>query len=563
MIDLIRIENLGVIAQAELDLGSGLTTLTGETGAGKTMAITSLRLLLGAKADARKVRHGADMARVEGSFVVPADSPVLERVRDAGGDYEEEGDQAVVLVARHVPASGRSRSFLGGRSVPTATLSEIASQLVTVHGQMDQMRLAAPAQQRKALDAFGGQAIAELSEAYREAYESRKQAAEALESFEARSREAARERLALEALVSKIDEVAPEEGEEDRLKAESSRLENAEEHYRAFDGASVCIQGSDSMDTHALAAVGAAIAALEPVGDAAQDVRERLEAVESELEDIGQSLASLARDSEGDPERLSEIYTRRHALAGLRKELGMGLDEALAEAEEARAMLAELGDPEATRARLESELAAAENDMLARGAELSEARTEAAQDFAALVQGELGALALADARFEISVVPAEPAPSGMDNVTFLLASHREAPLGPLGSVASGGELSRIMLAIEVSLATRESKHAHTFLFDEVDAGVGGKAALAVGKRLAKLAESSQVIVVTHLAQVAACAASQLRVVKEGGGEEATRTRVEKVEGADREAELARMLSGTDSATARAHAAELLASATVA
>ena len=563
MIDLIRIENLGVIAQADLDLGAGLSTLTGETGAGKTMAITSLRLLLGAKADASKVRHGADMARVEGSFVIPVDSPVLERVRDAGGDYEEEDDQAVVLVARHVPASGRSRAFLGGRSVPTATLAEIASQLVTVHGQMDQMRLAAPSQQRKALDAFGGQALAVLAAAYREAYEARKQAAEDLESFDARSREAARERLALEALVAKIDEVGPEQGEEDRLKAESSRLENAEEHYRAFDGASVCIQGSDSMEAHALAAVGAAIQALEPVGEAAQEVRERLEGVESELEDIGHALASLARECDGDPERLSEIYTRRHALAGLRKELGMGLDEALAEAEEARQMLAELGDPEAARARLEAELEAADGRMLAQGAELSAARRQAAQELTALVQSELGALALADARFEISVEAAEPSPSGMDNVTFLLASHREAPLGPLGTVASGGELSRIMLAIEVSLATRESDSSHTFLFDEVDAGVGGKAALAVGKRLAKLAESSQVIVVTHLAQVAACAASQLRVVKEGGGRQATCTRVEKVDGADREAELARMLSGTDSATARAHAAELLVSATVA
>lgn len=563
MIDLIRIENLGVIAEAELDLTSGLTTLTGETGAGKTMAIASLQLLLGAKADASKVRHGAEATRVEGSFVVPLSSPVLERVREAGGDWEEDDGQAVILVARHVPAEGRSRAFLGGRSVPTATLTEIASHLVSVHGQMDQVRLSGPARQRSALDAFGGQSLSAARASYMHAWEGWKEASVALESFEATAATAARERLALEALVAKIDEVAPERGEEEALKAESTALEKAEEYYAAYDGASAWIGGSDEVEGHALAAIDKARAALKTGGTASEELTARLEAVESELEDINTTLAELARLADGDPSRLEEIYARRQRLAGLRKSLGMGLDEAIAEAEQARITLEQLADPQARRAHLEAECAKAETVLTEAGAALSSERTQAARELSRLVESELAALALPEASFEISVEAAPPAPHGMDTVTFLLASHRGAPLGPIGSVASGGELSRIMLALEVSLASRETQSGHTFLFDEVDAGIGGKAAHAVGSRLAKLAKTHQVIVVTHLAQVAACASTQLRVVKENGDGEAVDTRVEKVEGDAREIELARMLSGTDSQAARAHAAELLASATVA
>ena len=218
MLETLRIENLGVIAHSELSLSSGLTVLTGETGAGKTMAVTSLQLLLGAKADPQKVRHGSQHAHVEGTFVVPATSNVVALIDDIGGSYDIEGDKAIIFIARDIPAQGRSRAFVGGRSVPLSTLSEISSQLVNVHGQMDQLRLISPAQQRHALDSFGGEDIARAHDTYSAAYQGWLEACKDLEEFDAHIKESARERLVCEALVSKIESVKPERGEEESLK---------------------------------------------------------------------------------------------------------------------------------------------------------------------------------------------------------------------------------------------------------------------------------------------------------------------------------------------------------
>ena len=565
MIEQVRISNLGVIEEAELDLGPGLTALTGETGAGKTMAVTSLQLLLGAKADSTKVRRGAKSAIVEGLFAVSADSPLLQRVTEAGGSYEIDDDGATVLIARHVPAAGRSRAFIGGRSVPTSVLADIAGDLVTVHGQSDQLRLASAAQQRGALDRFGGEAIADLLARWRYSWDIFNRAQQNLADFEDQARDAARTRLAYEALLAKVDEVNPEPGEEGQLKAEARRLENTEARYLGFSGAAAHLAGSDTVDDTALSSLAMAKRALDDLTDD-QEVAElvtRLDTAEAELSDIAASLADLASSTDADPQRLSDIYSRRQRLQGLRKELGMDLDDAVVAAAEAREALAQLGDPDATRDKLEKDLAASRADLDKSGAQLHQARTKAATQLSALVMTELPELALPDATFVIEVsAGATPAVHGSDSISFLLASHRGAPLGPIGKSASGGELSRVMLAVEVALASGQHEKDHTFLFDEVDAGVGGRAALAVGRRLAELAKNCQVLVVTHLAQVAAYAGTQAVVVKELGEESAV-TDVVPVAGNDRLAELARMLSGQDSAAARAHAAELLSSADMA
>ena len=565
MIEQLRISNLGVIESAELELGSGLTALTGETGAGKTMAVTSLELLLGAKADPSKVRRGAKSAVVEGIFSVPENSDIVARIVDAGGDVEVEDSTASVIISRHVPASGRSRSFIGGRSVPTGILADIAGSLVTVHGQTDQLRLATPAQQRAALDEFGGARVAEALARWSDAWQSYNEAQRQLEQFETQAQDAARARLAYEALVAKVDEVNPRPGEEAALKQEALVLENVDQRFSGLSGAAASLSGSDVEDHPALAAVAAARGHLEGAG-ASDDVQEllgRLDAVEADLSDIANELADLAAHSEADPERLSNIYSRRQQLQGLRKTLGMDLDQAIEEADQARAALEDLGDLEGTRGRLTEEVEASCAHMDSAGRDLRAARTLAARKLQAAVSKELPQLALPDATFAISVEESStPAAHGMDSIEFQLASHRGAPLAPLGKSASGGELSRIMLAVEVSLAAQARDKRHTFLFDEIDAGVGGRAALAVGHRLAALAATSQVIVVTHLAQVAAYASTQAVVVKESRQKSAI-THVVSVMGDERLSELARMLAGTDSPTARAHAAELLSSADVA
>lgn len=559
MIETLVIENLGVIAQTDLEIHEGLTALSGETGAGKTMALTSLQLLLGSKADASRVRTGSKAARVEGTFIVPSDSPVLSTIDDAGGSYDIDGSVAEVIVARHVPAHGRSSAYVGGRRVPTAVLAEIARELVTVHGQSDQIRLATPTQQRQAVDRFGGDELTVALESWGITYRAYNEAKKALDVFESSVKDRARERLALEALVAKVDDVHPERGEDEALKEEARILETSDERYTAFSTAAAQLAGADGVDYPAAAGIEAALSALNTI-DA--EISERLHNVRVELDDIAATLADKASRVEADPERLAEIFSRRQVLAGLRKGLGMPLDAAIDAADEAREALADLGDPDAARVRLSKELADCEAAMRRAGEKLTHLRESAARELAVAVERELRELALVNARFIIVVETAEPGPYGTDTVTFLLAPHVGAVPSPIATAASGGELSRVMLALEVSLAAREADAARTFLFDEIDAGIGGQAALAVGRRLAQLAATHQVIVVTHLAQVAAYASNHIVVVKEENDVD-TRTRVVPVAGDARVDELARMLSGNITETARNHASELLSGSGVA
>ncbi|GAA2728210.1 DNA repair protein RecN [Cellulomonas aerilata] len=565
MIEEMRIDNLGVISRAHVALGAGLTVLTGETGAGKTMVLTGLNLLLGGKADTGAVRVGQRSAAVEGRLAVPSDSAVAERARDAGAELDDDG---TLVVLRTVAAEGRSRAFLGGRSVPQAVLAELADDLVTVHGQTDQARLRSPARQRQALDAFAGRDHAGTLAGYRAAWAERARLDEEIDDLTTRAQDRAREAELLRLGLAEVERVDPQPGEDVELAAETERLANAEDLRSAATGAHAALSGSDDGPDEATAvvAVDAARRLLEQAGHhdpVLAALAGRLADLGYLLADVSTELSGYLQDLQADPLRLAAVQERRAQLGQLTRSYGEDVDAVLAWAQTASQRLFELdggGDRLAALTERRAELTRTLDGLADR---LTSGRRAAAQTLAAAVTEELAGLAMGGATLLVQVAEAEePGPWGRDVVEMLLVPHAGAPARPLGRGASGGELSRVMLAIEVALATSPESGAHrppTFVFDEVDAGVGGKAAVEVGRRLAALAADAQVLVVTHLAQVAAFADTHLVVTKgTGDGEDAvTESGVRTVTGADRVRELARMLSGQDSDAARQHAAELL------
>lgn len=572
MIEEIRIENLGVIAEAHLELAPTLTVITGETGAGKTMVLTGLSLLLGGRADPSTVRRGAARAVVEGVVVDPV-ADVVARVRDAGADL----DDGALLVSRTVPADGRARAILGGRSVPQAVLAEIAADLVTVHGQADQLRLRAPAHQRAALDAFAG--AGSLVARYREAWADRARALADLEAWDVETNVRDREEAELAAGLAAIDAVAPQVGEDAALREEADRLGHVEELREACGSAHAALTGETyaspsggSASADAAGAVEQARRALDRAAHldpALAGWAQRLEEVAFLVSDVAVEMASHLADLEADPARLRAVHERRAVLADLVRRYAPGgpgrpggIDGVLVWADHARRRLGELTDPAFTRDRLARRAAECDGTVARLAGELSAARSAAAAALGSAVDAELAGLAMAGAHLAVTLVPlSEPGPAGAEDVEFRLMAHPGAPVTPLSRGASGGELSRVMLALEVALATAPgSGPLPTFVFDEVDSGVGGRAAGEVGRRLAALARIAQVVVVTHLAQVAAYADRHLVVTKStrNGEEVVTESGVRAVEGAERVRELARMLSGEeDSEAARRHAAELL------
>lgn len=565
MIDELRISNLGVIESAHVQLQGGMTAITGETGAGKTMALTSLSLLMGAKAESHRVRQGADAANVEATFVVRADSPVVGLVENAGGVVDIEGDQAAVILARRVPAKGRTRAYAGGQSVPVALLQEIAEHLITVHGQSDQLKLRSESQQRHALDAFGAGKLAALRASYERAWAAWRVSEETLTRFRSDMRQAAAERLALEALVKRVDAVEPRVGEEDELKARALVLENVEDLRSAMAGSVAALSGSDADDAGALGAIDAASEMLAQVRDADAELgalSDQLREVSLLASDVANALGLKLSGLDADPEELDSIHARRAELRSLQRDLGMSIEEILAERAAADDRLGRLSAPEEHLEQLEGQARAAHKALMEAGRKLRAARRAAAEKLGQMVTAELHDLAMKDATFSVLVEPREePARHGLDAVSFLLRAHRGAPDLPLTATASGGEVSRIMLALEVVL-NANPRPDHTFIFDEVDAGIGGKTALCVGERLAKVGKASQVLTVTHLAQVAAYADHHVVVAKKSEGA-TTATDVVVVEGEGRVSELARMLSGhAESAVARTHAAELIDGAVV-
>lgn len=570
MIEEIRIRDLGVISESTLPLGPGLSVVSGETGAGKTMVVTAVGLLLGNRADAGAVRNGAKSASAEATLTLPAGHPALVRAVEAGAEIDEFDGGAQLILARTVSADGRSRAHVGGRSAPIGVLNELGEALVAVHGQSDQIRLKNPSAQRAALDKFAAEAhkgfTAKMG-SYRGVFERWRAIRAELQELRSASRERLREAESLTTALAEIDAVAPLEAEDELLKAAAVKLGNVEELRKAALGAHEALSAADYGDgIDAATLVENARRLVETVAEADEELAQttkRLSEIGYLLADIARDLASYATslDSEG-PGRLAEVEDRRGELAVLVRKYAPSIDEVIVWADAARIRLTELSDDSGRIETLEAGEAAAVAELGVLGAEVTTLRRKAADKLAKAVSGELKALAMPDARLVIEITAAERSIHGEDDIAFLLAPHAGALPRPLGKGASGGELSRVMLALEVVLAAVDP--VPTFVFDEVDSGVGGKAAVEIGRRLAMLAEHVQVLVVTHLPQVAAFADQHILVTKSSVSKNSTgitTSNVRLLTHEERVVELARMLAGQeDSVTAQAHAKELLAHA---
>jgi DNA repair protein RecN (Recombination protein N) len=573
MLEEVRITGLGVIDEAVLDLSAGFNVVTGETGAGKTMVVSGLGLLFGGRADPTRVRPGADRAVVEGRLRVEPGGTVARQVNDSGGDLDDNG--SVLILVRSVSSEGRSRATAGGRSVPVSLLTYLADDLVAVHGQADQQQLLKPGRQRQALDQFSGPEFAKLLADYQRAYHRHQQVSAELAELTTMARDRAREAEDLRRGAGEIARLEPVEGEDLELIAEEERLANADALHAAATTAHEALVGDPASGSYDTADVTGLLAAARTALEAAAQHDAQLAALAGRvseaaylLADVAAELASYVESVEADPVRLGVVQARRAELTRLIRSYGApvaggapagDLAAVLAWAKSAAARLAELDNDEDKIGALEHEEAALAASVADLASQLTAARTQTAAQFAEQVTAELTALAMPHARIVVAVTPAQGfGPHGGDEVEIRLAAHQGAPAVPLHKGASGGELSRIMLAIEVVFAGADP--VPTFVFDEVDAGVGGKAAVEIGRRLARLARLAQVIVVTHLPQVAAFADTHLVVEKTSDGS-VVHSGISKLDSEGRVRELSRMLAGLENSEfGRAHAGELLAAA---
>ncbi len=584
----LRLKGLGVIAEAVLDLGPGLTVVTGETGAGKTMVVTGLGLLLGGRADSGAVRAGAGQALVEGCVRVDPGGPAARRAVEAGAELDE-GD--VLIISRTVSAEGRGRAYLGGRSVPVAVLSELADDLVAVHGQSDQIRLRFPLRQRQALDRFSGAALAAILGGYRPRWQRLREVQGELDELTVRARERAAEAELLRLGLAEVERVDPQPGEDERLRAQAQRLGHVEELQAAAAQALGALAGQDEATgwgsgADAVDLLNQARQVLETVRG--HDARlavlaDRLVEISVLAADVAAECAGYTQDLDADPARLAAVEERRAEIAGLTRSYGENVAEVLEWARNAGLRLLDLEGDDERRSALLGERDRLVTELGELAGEVSQERRAAAVRLADAVSRELAELAMPHARLEVVVSQREAGdggsegtvlpvrcegseeartlaagPDGVDEVELLLSPHPGAAARPLARGASGGELSRVMLGLEVVLGAADP--VPTFVFDEVDAGVGGRSALGIGRRLARLARTAQVIVVTHLPQVAAYADRHLVVTKSSAGE-VTESGVRLLDAPGRVTELARMLGGmAESGSAQAHAEELLATA---
>lgn len=582
MLTEIRIESLGAISAAVGEFDRGLTVLTGETGTGKTMVVTGLHLLGGARADATRVRSGADRAIVEGRFTTTdLDQAVIVKLDDmldaSGAERDEDGS---VIALRSVSRDGPSRAYLGGRSVPAKSLGDFTAGLLTLHGQNDQLRLMRPEEQCGALDRFAkaGPAL----ERYCKLRDAWLSARRDLLDRRNRMRELALEADRLSFALNEIDAVNPQPGEDDALVAEILQLSELDTLREAAAGARVALSSDEADGTgfSATDSLGKARAALESTDDAklvalAGQLGEVLTVVVDAAGELGGFLEELPVDASA----LESKLARQAELRTLTRKYAADIDGVLAWARESRERLAQLDVSEEGLAALAVRVDELARELAGAAVDLSNIRRKAAKRLAKEVTAELSGLAMADAQFSIDVAVdiasaaddaaaalmlpsgelARAGADGVDQVEFGFAAHRGMDQLPLAKSASGGELSRVMLALEVVLAaSRKETVGTTMVFDEVDAGVGGRAAVQIGRRLARLARTHQVIVVTHLPQVAAYA--DVHLVVHGAGPKGTSV-VRRVSADERVAELARMLAGLgESDSGRAHARELLEAA---
>ncbi|WP_338891886.1 DNA repair protein RecN [Rhodococcus sovatensis] len=582
MLEEIRIDSLGVISSASAQFHEGLTVLTGETGAGKTMVVTSLHLLSGARADAGRVRLGADRAVVEGRFSTETASAQVidevEKVLESAGAQRDEDDSIIAL--RTVNADGRSRAHLGGRSVPAAILSGFTDSLLTVHGQNDQLRLLRADRQLDALDRFAGDSVSTPLKKYRAARAEWLAARTELIDRTERSRELAQEADRLQFGLQEIDAVAPQPGEDVAIVDDVRRLGDLDSLRESAEGAGAALVGAVDDTGEGLSALyflGEARTRLEGADDAIlRDLLPRLNEALAVVTDVGADLTSYLADLPSDPSALETILNRQAELKSLTRKYAADVDGVIAWADDARERLSKIDVSADALADLSARVEETATEVAAAASKLTSARSKAAAKLAKAVSAELAGLAMGKAKLQLDLrtVPAgsqDSAPlsidgvelhagqSGVDEVEFKLSAHDGAQALPISKSASGGELSRVMLALEVVLAG--SDKGATMVFDEVDAGVGGRAAVEVGRRLARLARTHQVIVVTHLPQVAAFADTHLVVDKADAKKGAANSGVKSLSSSERVVELARMLAGLDDTeTGRAHAEELLATA---
>lgn len=556
MISELRISHLGVIAEAEVELSTGFTVVTGETGAGKTMFVSALSLLMGRKVGAGVVRKGAEKAEVEGIFSDITDS-VRTRIEEAGGSADGEA-----IISRTVAQKGRARATAGGRTVPISVLAEISEDLITLHGQSEQLSLKGAAAQRQLLDSAGGAELEAVAANYRRAFDQWRETQARVTRIKDTTA-ARRERILwLKGCLEAIDKVRPVPGEDEALAAQSAKLGAAADITRAVGSAHDLLLGSELDDSGAAVdQVHQAIAAITQVDAADPElvtIKDALNDAVLRLSDAAAELSSYLTGFDELGETSIEETEARRAELGSLAPYGQNVAEVLDfEARSAQEMT-ELETEDRDLGQLDAELSAAEDAMTTAGRALSEIRSTTAESFSRAVSAELAALSMPKAQVTFELTEREPASHGCDDVRLTFAPHDSSAGDDIGKIASGGELSRVMLAIEVVRAAGEA--IPTYVFDEVDAGVGGKAAIEIGRRLAKLAENAQVIVVTHLPQVAAWADTHVTIVKDDDAE-TVKSGVRELSEDERVIELSRMLAGMEeSDSAKAHAAELLDSA---
>ena len=584
MLEELEVRDLGPIHHALLRPAAGMTAITGETGAGKSMLLNAIRLISGSTARPQLVSPGAHESWVQGIFDAGssgAENPVTAVITEAGLPSEDEGQ---IFLARTMPVKGRSRAALNGRTAPRGLLEEVAGMLVTVHGQADQMRMASPARQREFLDAYAGDGP--QLEAFSKAFRQYRQAQDHLEELRNQQSGAMAQADYLRESIARIDRVDPHSGEDRELKAQRDRIEHAAQISQGVMSALSALDSGqidpDADAPSATALVERAIAALEGIGveGVFQESAQRLRSLNADLSDLVFTLSSQL-DDEGQEGDLDKINARIHDLDELTRRWGPDIDDVLAWRKKAAFELEDMDASPEKLEELQGQVEQLRGSALKAARNLSVSRGKAARRLSELVDGELHSLAMAGAGLEIRVRPRQDQDMdahGLDQIDFLFRPYPGSDLLPMGKSASGGELSRLMLALELVAAEGRtssrpdgSGHGHagrdsqvgdstmTFIFDEVDAGVGGRAAVELGRRLARLAVTAQVIVVTHLPQVASWADRQFVVAKGREGGDAVETLVRQVEGEDREREIARMLAGSESTTSLKHARELLSS----
>lgn len=560
MLTELSIRNLGLIADSSVELTSGLVAISGETGAGKSMLLSAIHLLTGGRASSSTVSKGATQLSVDSSWDLnkcSKESPLLKDLDDLGVEL----DEGFLHLSRTVKSDGKSKAALGGRPTTAKALTATTSHLLSLHGQSDQLKLRDSAEQLRILDSFGlnnTEGFEALSH-YKSAYRDWKQAAQKLKEVRANASSKRREINGLKAFIEDYETVNPESGELEELESTISRLKNHEQIRINLVGAQNALENEDSNVVMALEAASDELRRAKSLSSDLTELHDQMEAVCEQLIEVTRAIdLELDRSDSDALEELSEAQGRVVEISGLLKRSGVeSIEDLESEIEKANATLKELEVYERPLDELELELEAFRKALEERGSYLSDLRRKKGELLANRVNSELSDLAMGSTVFTVELLPTEPSLKGLDEVCFTIKQSGQDPQ-PMGKSASGGELSRLMLALELSVADQQV--AKTYIFDEVDAGIGGSTALEVGKRLARLGEHHQVIVVSHLAQVVAYADLNLKVVKQDDGT-TVKTTVEVVDDDDRPREIARMLSGIeDSESAREHAKELLANA---